>query len=72
MKVERIEGASHRASAREDLTSLFIAYRQFSGGTGDEGEATSFIRRRLQISDSIIWNDETFLTYRHTLGGNNA
>lgn len=72
MKVKRIEAASHSASAVADITNLFIAYRQFSGGTGDEQEATSVIRRRLQISESIIWNDEAFLTNRHTLGDTNA
>lgn len=55
MNVERIKRADHNLSAVEDITSLFIAYRQFYGRTGDEGEATSFMRRRIQSGDSIIW-----------------
>lgn len=55
MKVERIERADQSSTIVDEIAALFVAYRRFYERTGDEDEADSFIRRRVQRDDSMIW-----------------
>lgn len=38
----------------QQVTDLFVAYRAFYGRTGDEDDARSFLRTRLERRDSLV------------------